>query len=66
MYSICVRQHNRKPHRYTGFAILIGIKQYGIDESWAGIKLYKTKKEASDNFCCKVMTVINSNKDNEV
>ena len=66
MYSICVRQHNTKPHKYTGFAILIGIKQYGLDDSWTGIKLYKTKKEASDVFCARAIVVTNSNKDNEI
>ena len=66
MYSICVRQHNTKPHKYTGFAILIGIKQYGLDESWTGIKLYKTKKEASENFCYKVKLVMSTNKEDEV
>ena len=66
MYSICVRQHNKKPHRYTGFAIMIGIKQDGIDESSRGIKLYKTKKEASENFCYKVELVKSTNKEDEV
>jgi len=66
MYSICVRQHNIKKHKYTGYAILVGIKQYGIDESWTGIKLYKTKKEASDIFTIKVMVVLSSNKDDEI
>lgn len=69
MYSICVNQHHQHNHRYTGYAILISIKQDGIDESSRGHKLYKTKQEAREGFEKRIVAMLqvtHGKKENEI
>ena len=65
MFSITIRQHYQRVHKYVGYGICIYRRENGIYESPVGIKLYKSKVDAQHVFEEKVRFLQKQNKDEE-